>query len=422
MIRLASSALCFWLTVSVSGLTTAAATDIWPQWRGPNRDCSLSPEAWPTGMTADNLKQVYRVALGDSYSGPIVTADRVFVTETVNGVEAVRAIDRASGAEIWKTEWAGSMSVPFFAASNGSWIRSTPAFAKGRLFVASMEDVLACLDAADGAELWRKDFRKEFGTANQSFGFVCSPLVDGGSVYVQTAAGLLKMSCETGELLWKSLDDSGGMMGGAFSSPVIATIAGTRQLVVQTRSRLAGVSIEDGTELWSVDVPSFRGMNILTPAVIGNRVFTSSYGGGSFLFEVSADGGAFQVKEAWKAKTEAYMSSPVIVDDGIYVHLRNQRFVCLKQSTGEPAWTTRPFGKYWSMVVNGNRALVLDERGDLLLIDLNSQEFSLVSTLHVSDEPAWAHLALVGNQVFVRDLKGLSVYKWTAIESAAGNE
>ncbi|MGB4737637.1 MAG: PQQ-binding-like beta-propeller repeat protein [Fuerstiella sp.] len=393
---------------------SAADTDQWTQWRGPSRDCKLVSTAWPASLKESNLKQVFRVSLGDSYSGPIVTADRVFVTETVGPNEIVRALDRSTGAEIWKSEWAGSMSVPFFAASNGSWIRSTPAFSEGRLFVASMEDVLVCLDGNDGSTVWKKDFRKEFGTANQSFGFVCSPLVDEGSVYVQAEAGLLKLSCETGELQWKSLTDGGGMMGGAFSSPVIATIADTRQLVVQTRSKLAGVSLDSGEQLWSVEIPSFRGMNILTPTLFGDFVFTSSYGGGSFLFEVTRDGDTFKVNEVWKAKAEAYMSSPVVLDDGIYVHLRNQRFVCLDKKTGEPAWTTRPFGKYWSMVANGTKTLALDERGDLLLLDLSSQEFTMVDTLHLTDQPAWAHLAVAGNQVFVRDLKGLAVYEWAA--------
>ncbi|MEZ6136887.1 MAG: hypothetical protein R3C53_18485 [Pirellulaceae bacterium] len=36
-------------------------------------------------------------------------------------------MDRTSGTELWKQRWEGAMSVPFFAKSNGDWIRSTPA-------------------------------------------------------------------------------------------------------------------------------------------------------------------------------------------------------------------------------------------------------------------------------------------------------
>lgn len=393
-------------------IAVAAEPESWPQWRGPNRDCQLSPHAWPKTLDDDSLKKAYEVSLGESYSGPIVTTDRVFVTETVGSNETTRALDRATGAEIWKAEWAGSMKVPFFAAANGSWIRSTPAFADGRLFVASMEDVMVCLNANDGTELWRKDFRKEFGTGNQSFGFACSPLVHENHAFVQSAAGLVKMDCASGKTVWRSLNEDGGMMGGAFSSPVIATIAGKLQMVTQTRQKLTGVDIDSGAVLWSVDVKAFRGMNILTPTVIGNQIYTSSYGGGSYMFEVSQQNETFSVAEKWKAKAEAYMSSPVVVDGSIYVHLRNQRVTCINPASGESNWTTKPFGKYWSMVANGSNVLALDERGDLLLLDLNNQEFVLTDKQHVSDSPTWAHLAVVNNQIFVRDLKQLTVYEW----------
>ncbi len=398
----------------------AGETDSWPQWRGPNRDCQLSPRPWPTSLSKDCLNQTFRVPLGSSYSGPIVTRDHVFVTETVEKTEIVRALDRTTGHEIWKVQWPGSMTVPFFAAANGSWIRSTPAYADGRLFVASMEDVMVGLDAVDGRQIWRKDFRKEFGTENQSFGFACSPLVDDGHVYVQTGGGLVKLSGETGEIVWRSLEERGGMMGGAFSSPIIAEIAGARQLVVQTRAKLAGVSLDSGQELWSVPVPAFRGMNILTPTVIGDQIFTSSYGGGSAMFQVSRNGEAFEAAELWKGKTEAYMSSPVVVDGYIYLHLRNQRVVCLDPGSGKALWTTKPFGKYWSMVANGSNVLALDERGDLLLLDLNTKEFVQLASRHVSDSSTWAHLAVVDNQVFVRELNGLMAFEWD-LETAKVN-
>ena len=201
-------------------------------------------------------------------------------------------------------------------------------------------------------------------------------------------------------------------MGGAFSSPVIATVAGARQLVIQTRAKLAGVDLTTGAELWSVEVPSFRGMNILTPTVMGDRIFTSSYGGGSFLFEVSQSSGRFTVRQVWKQPAEAYMSSPVVVGDQLYVHLRNQRFTCIDPATGEARWTSKPFGKYWSIAVNGNRLLILDERGDLLLVEADPAEYRQLDTRHVSDSSTWAHIAAAGDQVFVRELDGLVGFRW----------
>jgi len=60
----------------------------------------------------------------------VASADTVFVTETRNrATEAVTAFDRATGKVRWTREWSGAISVPFYAASRGSWVRSTPAVA-----------------------------------------------------------------------------------------------------------------------------------------------------------------------------------------------------------------------------------------------------------------------------------------------------
>ncbi len=402
------SLLC-WLSASL-GPTELASTD-WPQWRGPSRDCQVTDAVWPDSLSEDALKQTWRVELGPSYSGPIIVGERVFVTETRDSTtEVVRALDRSTGEELWSVDWPGAISVPFFAKANGDWIRSTPACDGERLYVCGMQDLLICFDVAVSAEVWRKDLAVEFGSGMEAFGFVCSPLIDETGVIVQCSAGTIKLDKLTGSLLWRIPDADTGMTGGAFSSPIIAPLAGRSQLVVQTRQDMMGVDPQTGDKLWSVAIPSFRGMNILTPLVVGDQVFTCSYGGGAFMSAIEPAGDQLQVTQAWENKIEGYMSSPVLVDNSIYVHLKNQRLACLDPATGEERWRSKPFGKYWSMAVNGNRILALDERGELLLIDANPQELVIRDRRQVSNDPTWAHLAVAGRQVFVRDLSGLVMF------------
>ena len=92
--------------------------------------------------------------------------------------------------------------------------------------------------------------------------------------------------------------------------------------------------------------------------------------------------------------------------------MKNQRFACIDLATGKQNWITRPYGKYWSMVSNGQSILALDQRGDLLLIKANPQAFELVESRHVSDKSTWAHLAVSGDQVFIRGLDSLMAFKW----------
>jgi len=402
---------------------TAIAADLeatWPQWRGPSRDgqAPLTP-VWPDRVDESALIQKWRVELGSSYSGPIVAEDRVFVTETRGKkTEVVKALSRADGNVLWSAEWPGALSVPFFAAANGDWIRATPAFDGESLFVAGMRDVLVCLDAASGKERWRIDFVERFKSPLPTFGFASSPLVDGEYVYVQAGGSFVKLNKRNGETVWRSLEDAGGMNGSAFSSPFKAMIAGRTQLLVQTRERLAGVDDATGKELWSQKIEAFRGMNILTPIVFGDAIFTSSYGGKSWLFDLVQSGDTtatdknIAVTQRWQNKTQGYMSTPVVIDGHIYTHLKNQRFACIELATGKERWVTTPFGRYWSLIAQGRRILALDEQGELLLINANPEKFELLGQRHVSDSPTWAHLAVCGSEVFVRDLKGLTVYHW----------
>ena len=81
---------------------------------------------------------------------------------------------------------------------------------------------------------------------------------------------------------------------------------------------------------WSKEVPAFRGMNILTPTQVGNRLLTATYGGKTHLFEPSvSESGAWQVKEQWQYKFQGYMSSPVVAGGHVYLHGRSGRMVCL---------------------------------------------------------------------------------------------
>ncbi len=395
-------------------LSAAPADNVWTQWRGPTRDGLVVSTNWPERLDEKTLQQKWRLELGPSYSGPIVTPDRVFTTETRDGkFEIVRALDRSTGKELWKAEWSGSMKVPFFARSNGDWIRSTPAWDGQSLYVGGMRDVLVCLDGQTGVERWRRNFPEELGTEVPTFGFVCSPLVDGDALYVQAGGGVVRLDKESGKTRWRSMVDGGGMDGSAFSSPVLANLAGKRQLVVQSRTHLTGLDPEDGKELWTTAVEAFRGMNILTPTIVSsNRVFTSTYGGKTVAFDISNSDGRFGAVPAWTFKAQGYMTSPILLDGHAYLHLRSQRALCIDVANGTEKWTSsQGFGKYWSMVANKERILALDERGILFLIRANPEKFEVIAERKVADD-TWAHLAVAGGQLFIRELRALAVYDW----------
>ncbi|MGB7346891.1 MAG: PQQ-binding-like beta-propeller repeat protein [Pirellulaceae bacterium] len=401
------------LSVLFLFLPSLATAEDWNQWRGPTRDSQLPAAEWPESL-AGKLNLVWEHEHAPSYSGPVVQDGVVFITETIDkSIERVTAYKLETGELVWAKEWPGAMAVPFFAAANGDWIRSTPAVTHDALVVLGMRDVLVCLEPSTGNEKWRVDFPTAMGTPLPSFGAVCSPIIDDGAVYVQTGGALVKVSLTDGSVVWKTLENGEGMMSsGAFSSPTIATIAEQRQLVVQTREELCGVDLATGSVLWKQPIEAFRGMNILTPLVIGDRVFTSAHSGKAQLFQIGqSENGGWSVDELWTQKNQAYMSSPVLIGDSIYMHLKNQRVASLAVADGKTNWTSSPFGKYWSMISNGKQILALDNAGELLLVNADESELKVVDKQKVAKD-AWAHLAIQGDLVIVRDLAAIKVFRW----------
>ena len=112
------------------------------------------------------------------------------------------------------------MNVPFFARKRGSWVRFTLAFDGGG---AIMRDVLVCLHTEDGRVIWKLDFVDQFSTPLPNFGFASSPLVIDQHVYVQAGASFVKLNKYTSEVVWRRLEDAGGVYNSAFSSPYLTS-------------------------------------------------------------------------------------------------------------------------------------------------------------------------------------------------------
>ena len=82
-------------------------------------------------------------------------------------------------------------------------------------------------------------------------------------------------------------------------------------------------------------------------------------------------------------------------------------------STGRELWTRdKSFGKYMSLVAQGDRILALDQRGELFLLRANKERFDLLDQRKLGDSETWAHLAAAGDELFVRELNALTAYRW----------
>ena len=123
------------LLLIVLCIASAPAAD-WPQWLGPNRDCSSSEVVTPW----KDLKVLWRKPVGDGHSSPVVAGGKVFVFTKVKDKdqEEISAYDAKSGEMLWHTAYDRA---PFFSVF-GLGPQATPAVADGRVYLRDDKELI----------------------------------------------------------------------------------------------------------------------------------------------------------------------------------------------------------------------------------------------------------------------------------------
>lgn len=404
--------------ISLIGMMSATLhaqepSDTWPQFRGPNRDSRYHGPAWPQSIGSEHLKSTWRMELGPGYGGPIVSRDRVFVNETAEEkYEVVYALDRKTGEEIWRTQWEGAMKVDPMGARTGSWIKSTPTFDGERLYIDGMRDVLVCLDAETGRELWRADFMERFGGPIPELGFISSPLVVGDTVVSMAADSIVSVDKYTGAARWRNVVRD-ALGHGSYSSPELGVLHGREQIIASTIPAMNGLDPETGEVLWRLVIDGQAYGLVLPPFVYGDGVFTSSRHSQTGYYPISFNDGVFSIERAWRNKVVDYLSYPILFEDHAYMHLKNQRVACVDLKTGEEKWISRErLGMYISQIVQGDRILALSNEGELMLIRMNPEGLDILERRTISEAETWGHLALAGGDMYVREQNAIQAYEW----------
>lgn len=395
------------LCASASAL---AAAD-WPQFLGPTRNATTVgadlAETWPK----DGPPVAWQRKLGSGWAGPVVAGAKVIVFHRVGGEELVECLDAATGKELWKQAFATGY-VDNFGFDNGP--RATPCVADGRVFVFGANGNLRALDLATGRPLWSADAQKDFSADKGFFGFACSPLVEGRALLVnvggKAGAGLAAFDTATGKVLWKANDEEA-----SYSSPVAATIGGQRHAFFFTRHHLVSLDPASGAARfrfpWGPKLHA--SVSAAVPVVSGDTVFISAgYGAGAAALRVKPGG----VEKLWSGEEQltAQYVTPVLragflygfegrVDTGPRPELR-----CIELATGKVRWSTErvPHG---GILLAGRDLLITADTGELIRVAAEPQGFIEQARAQILGREGRAQPALAEGRLFARDKTRLVV-------------
>ncbi len=382
----------------------------WPQWRGPSRNGVVvdAPAHWPP-----TLAKLWSVEVGEGHSSPVIAQGRVFTLTRVGEEEVVRAHHLNDGTQIWEQRYSASAELDSAVGWHGQTPKSTPCVSEGRVYTYGISGVLTCWDAGDGKPLWRKTFERRFRKTWPLYGVATSPIVHDGRLIVWAGGhdqgALLALDSRTGDELWALPVDGPG-----YSSPVIAELAGTLQLVVQSQRFLIAVDPKTGKELWKQRFTTGYDQNSITPLIAGDLVIHSGYQKPLKALRVARSGNRFQVSDKWEVRSHAlYLSSPVVVGTRLFgLSMANGgSLIAVSLADGRVVWKQPNMGDYAALLVARNDLLVQTTEGKLYVVRADDDRWNPVREYQVCDESTWSHPAISGEILVVKDKQRLSAWR-----------
>jgi hypothetical protein len=298
----------------------------------------------------------------------------------------------------------------------GDGPRGTPTLDGDKLYVEGGSGDLTCLDAATGRTIWHRNLARDLGGNVPGWGYSESPLIVGNRLFVTPGGNQGTVAClekTTGEVIWRSSNREAAQ----YSSPVLAELAGRRQIVQFARNSVFGVDFESGQHLWSYGAANNGTANVCTPIAQADHVFASSgYGTGGGLVKItSADDG--QKADSQKAE-EVYFEKRLanhhggVVKVGDYLYgFGNNGLMCMHYLTGKVAWTARSVGK-GSLTAADGMLYLLGEGHQVALAEANPQEYKEHGRFRIDNlgRSSWAHPVVCNGRLYIRNLGRLAAH------------
>jgi outer membrane protein assembly factor BamB len=371
----------------------------WLHYRGPSSNGAAAEG--PKLPSTPSAPILWRAQVGMGTSSVVVTGGRLYTQGHAAGSEYTRCLDAVTGASVWEFHHPCSLDPNLFEGGS----RSTPTFSGGSLYVLSHEGHVHCLDAATGAVQWEKHLVKDFAGRKPEWGFSGAPLVKGGRVYLDcggAGSSTVCLDAKDGAVVWKKGSDAAG-----YAAPLLLNVAGRSTLVLLKAAVLVGLQPEDGRELWRHAWKTSYDVNAATPLQVGpDRILISSgYNAGAALIGVDASG----AKELWRNKRlRAHINTPVEWGGalfGIDGNTGGGNLVCLDVATGERRWEEKSV-KGGALVLAGGALIVVSEKGDLIIAEANADGYKQLLRQTVLKERTWAQPVLANKRIYVRDNQG----------------
>jgi outer membrane protein assembly factor BamB len=341
--------------LAASAIVVTAASD-WPEWRGPSRDGRSLETNLPAKWSPKGENLAWRIPIG-SRSSPVVFGNRLYLNSPVGDLahtqERLVAIDAETGKVVWEKRFSQYLSdVPQHRVS---WASPAVDPETGNILVFTVSAQLICI-APDGKIVWDRSLPDEYGAVTTHGGRTTSPIVEGDKVILnalvlawgdlnRTGNRYFAFDKKTGQTVWIASPQA-RHYDTNYSTPIVATIDGTRALIVGgTDGVYHALKVNTGEKIWSIEVSKRA---ILNSALFRDNVAYITHGEENMdttemgmIAAVDATKSGTLAVDAFKWRTRGFLpsfASPVMDDERLYTMDNSAIVGAFDLKTGARLW------------------------------------------------------------------------------------
>jgi outer membrane protein assembly factor BamB len=349
-----------------------------------------------------------------------VARGRVYITdvqlERRPATERVVCYEESNGKLLWSHEYAVDYPEWAFSPDVGG-PRATPIAQDGKVFTVGALGNLFCLDAVKGGVLWERKLAKDY-QVKEFTGITASPLIEGRFLILyicgKPAACVVAFDMDSGREIWRALDDSF-----TYSSPIVVTDGGTRQLIVWTQEAVTSLDPRTGNIWWREQLHTPGDQAVSTPVYSNHRLLV-----GGLMLKLEADTPTASVlwpeTRAVSKRILSNTSTALLQGEYVYSAKSTGELVCLQAATGYQVWSTNTVtslknGSSVHLTPNEDSVLLFTDQGNLIRARLSFDGYQELSRAHLLDaihpfngrNVVWPPPAYANRHVFARNEREL---------------
>ena len=387
----------FGLGISAIVFSTAQAAD-WPNYRGASYDGISSETGWSATWPAAGPKILWKYSLGTGFASMAVSDGKVYATGNIDDNDFLYCLDAATGAEIWKK----SYPCPLYKKNHEGGPCATPTIDGDAVYTFSKDGDAIRFKAATGEIVWHKNLNKELGIKHPTWHFSSSPFVSGDLVIYNAGPYGIALKKADGSVAWES-----GKGACGYTTAVPYEIGGQKGIVMAVRNELVGVNPVTGKVLWKFPWKTSYDINAADGIVSGDTIFISSgYNKGCALVKIS-DG---NVEKVWQNRNMRNQINCSVLWEGCIYGFDGQvggggKLTCLDLATGEKKWTQGGMGTGSLMIADG-KLIILGEKGKLVIAAASPQEYKELASAEILTGKCWTYPVLANGRIYARNAAG----------------